>query len=181
MDLSLENQQSNTIASNSPKQELKNQQKLLNNILIQDIPRNHNENLNAIFAELCKFLNVTISSHDIQDIKWHSNDIVVELKSNRKKMEIFSAMHETPPWTKNLGKILPKNCKEKRIHIRHHLTEYYTNLFNIAKRYQDRDLLFDIEITANGLEVKRRKNERFTQILTEDDFDILIFGKKNRK
>lgn len=140
----------------SSKSELVKQQNIINHVHIEGVPKVKDENLRAMFFELCRNLDVKIFREEVlvayRNIK---NDIVIELNTPSAKERVFRARRQSPLWSTCFGKYLPSNQPPKRIYITDRTTDCYMQMMEMAESAINGGLIHSCRICLAGLEVMR--------------------------
>lgn len=151
--------------------ELNKQNELRKNIFICGIPMQADENLLNYMLKLTKFLNVPFSKDDIEQIcrtKGHAPAIIVCFKSFELKEMIVKAANNTRLYTSDVTE-LTCNQEPTTFYVNRHMTIYYRRMWDLANKMKKIGLVHSINLTENGIIIRRTKNSIDQTFVTEKD------------
>lgn len=137
------------------------QKKLMNNVLINGIPYIKNENLYAIFIDLCQKLGMRISYRDIVQVyRSTSISIIVIFRNYEDKIEILGSIEDKGGgiWADRFMTI-PAGMRPKFVTIDHQMTGYFSKMENIAWNAKQNRNIYSHRLTADGFVVRRSKHD----------------------
>lgn len=155
---SYESGQASTVSSASTirRTELHKQTKLRNNLSIVGLPHVRNENLRAMFLNVCKLLGSPITNDAIRHV-WRDTArqvINIELRDHDVKAHICKFSHARYLWTDDLMR-LPTGMVRSRIYINDQMTHYYKQMWEIGRQARKCRLIYTSWISDRGFMVKR--------------------------
>lgn len=163
--------------------ELRAQNRLINNLCIYGIPYFENENKDAIFLSLCAKLQANVTQRDVAKITRAPGKnalLIVELSKFEVKERILRCAYMKQIRSSDLIR-LPDGMPKSRIFINIHTTKFYGRMAKTARNAMKRNLLHTFWITKYGFLVKRNENSKDTIVLSSDELNDYINQRKQSK
>lgn len=158
--------------------ELKQQNKLRDNIVISGIPSISNENLNKIFDKICHILHADITTNDIVAIyRTSSTKFVVQFVSIQIKARFLGDYKSYGKSHLMSGQIIETESIESQnqIFIDSHLTKWYGIMMRRAGAAKKDGLIFRYWISNYGLAVMKSSNAIPDRCLSVQDIEHIIY------
>lgn len=164
-----------TTAEIALKDELIEQKKLAKNVYVRGISRDlHINNPEEIFLKLCEKLGVVINRDDIQKIDQISSGIVVTLHNLDTKSYIINQTLDRHIWCSELLELGPRIKQPWKIFVQNHMTRLFHKIWVLAHRLAQENRLHSVELTDDGIVVKRSPSDNGRVILSEKElFDYI--------
>lgn len=158
--------------------ELKQQNKLRDNIQISGIPIMINENLNEIFDKICHIIHSDITTNDIVAVYRNAPArFVVQFVSFQKKARFLRDYKSCGKSHLMSGQIIETESIESQnqVFIESHLTKWYVIMMRRASAAKKDGLIFKYWLSSNGLAVMKSSNAIPDHCLSVQDIEHIIY------
>lgn len=157
--------------------ELENQKKLITSVIVCGIIADNDHEFQDAFLKLCKHIEVSIDSDDIQNIKILSSKTVVVKFRERPKKELLVNAPQLKGLKSDDFLQLPPGRKPEPIYVNPSFSKIYKKIDTKARAYFKKKRIHSYRIGSQGYTVKMVQGGKEHHIRSVKELDDLVEGK----